>query len=155
MSNYIIGVDPGVKQHALATMLGVKLAFVDFLNTDKLDVQHVLPEGRTDIVIELPQVYTASKQKGDPNDLIRLAYHAGRLGMLFDAFARCEVETIYPREWKGTIKKEIMTNRILSKLEPSEIAVFNYACKKYKVPASKQHNLIDAIGIALWKAGRL
>jgi hypothetical protein len=98
------------------------------------------------VVVELPQVYPGSKSKGDPNDLIRLAFVAGRW-----VGAGVGVETVKPRQWKGTIKKEVMLRRILSKLTDEELAML----KALKLPKSKEKEVIDAVGIGLWKLGRL
>ena len=98
-----------------------------------------------EIVIELPQVYAGSKSKGNPNDLIKLAYEAGRV------VGSAAAKVIKPREWKGTIKKEVMLKRILSKLDDRELRLL----KGLGLPPSKEHNVVDAIGIGLWALGRL
>ncbi len=97
-------------------------------------------------VVEIPQIYSGSKSKGNPNDLVRLAFEAGRL-IGTDTF----FERVSPRQWKGTIKKEVMLRRILSKLSDAELAML----KALKLPKSKEKECIDAIGIGLWKLNRL
>jgi hypothetical protein len=89
-------------------------------------------------VVEVPRHYPGSKVP--PNDLILLALHAGLLighptGPRFGVF---------PRTWKGTIRKEIMTRRIENCLTESE---------KQKV-LHLNHNVLDAIGLAKWAASR-
>lgn len=98
------------------------------------------------VVIELPQVYMGSKSKGDPNDLIRVAFAAGR------CIGACpKFETVSPRKWKGTIKKKAMLKRILSRLSDEELGLL----KGLGLPTTEEHNVVDAIGIGLWKVGRL
>lgn len=102
-------------------------------------------ETREDLLIELPQIYSAMKSKGNPNNLIKLAFHAGMVvnGRPY--------ETVSPRQWKGTIKKEVMLKRILSKLTDTELSLL----KGLGLPKSLEHNVVDACGIGLWKLGRL
>jgi hypothetical protein len=44
-----------------------------------------------------------------------------------------------------------MLKRILSKLTDHELSLL----KGLGLPPSKEHNVIDAVGIGLWKVGRL
>lgn len=95
-------------------------------------------------VVELPQVYRQSKMKGDPNDLIRLAFDAGRrVERLADI-----VETFKPSEWKGQVPKEIHHPRILAELYERERDEYAYCVRN--VPKSYQHNVLDAVGLGLW-----
>jgi len=98
------------------------------------------------LLIELPQIYPGSKSKGNPNDLIQLAFAAGRIAGKF-----AHTTTVSPRAWKGTIKKEVMLRRILSKLTDKEL----FMLKALKLPPSKEKECIDALGIGLWHFKRL
>lgn len=95
--------------------------------------------------IELPQVYDRSRSKGDPNDLIQIAAVVGEMSR-FGAGQR----TIYrPREWKSTVKKEVMCRRVEGRLSVEERA-------RVELPArSLQHNVWDAVGVGLHHLGRL
>jgi hypothetical protein len=106
-----------------------------------------LPEFK--VVIEKPVIYRPRLMKGDPNDLIVLALLAGRYQerALND---KATVELVTPHEWKGSVSKEISNRRVLKKLKSEELAVLNAV----KCAESARHNVIDAIGIALWKLGR-
>jgi len=92
-----------------------------------------------EVVIECPRVYPHGKV--DPNDLIVLARRVGRI----EERAGRPCTLVFPRAWKGTVKKPIMTARILSRMTTAERGLL------MKI----DHNVIDAIGLGLWKVGRL
>lgn len=111
------------------------------------------------LVYELPQVYTASKSKGDPNDLIKTALVAANLtGMIRYAMAGRDISmnilAPHPSDWIGQIPKKVAAGpaawdsprgyRIKIALSPEEFAVI--------VPSDDS---IDAAGIGLWALGRL
>jgi hypothetical protein len=60
------------------------------------------------------------------------------------------VELVQPRQWKGTVDKDVMIERIKTSLDLSEM-------KNVCLPKAKglHHNVWDAIGIGLWASGRL
>lgn len=98
------------------------------------------------LVVEMPRIYPgSSQQKGDLNDLLNLAAIVGRCEALYGSMCR---ERVFPAQWKGQVPKKIMTARILSKLSKVERDCIVHA-------GAKDHNIIDAIGIGLWKLGRL
>jgi hypothetical protein len=125
----------------------------------------VAKQGRrpSELVYELPQIYTWSKSKGDPNDLIGLA---GVGAALSGIYSNARVTTPKPDEWvqgtskvcvacKGKAKKKCKTcegsawktprgQRIRSRLSAAELAL---------VP--DQNDAIDAVGIGLFVLGRL
>ncbi len=102
-------------------------------------------------VIEQPQIYEQRAQKGDPNDLISVALTAGFVECALVFGGASEVQYVWPRKWKGGVKKNLHNARVLAQLEADELQ----ALKQCGVFASKRHNVIDAIGIGLWRLGRL
>lgn len=102
------------------------------------------------IFIEHMKVYPGPRQQGDQNDLISLAVAEGVL--IGDA---AEFELVTARDWAGTVPKETRARRILGAedrpglLDARELAIVN------AIPGRRVHNAIDAIGLALWVAGRL
>lgn len=105
------------------------------------------PIGFDALVIELPQVYPGPRNE-DPNDLIQVTRTVG----WFERIAQesgARTTLVKPRDWKGTVKKEIHNDRVLARLTPAELALLPKLCK------SKLHNVIDAIGLGLWKLGRM
>lgn len=163
-----VGVDPGVHACGVGVMSGNTLIAAALVTTDEgrgtspgrlafqvweFVARHLRArasfEGMGRFVIEYPQAYEPGQQKGDQNDLIRVALVAGAVaGVAWDR-AQCTAELILPRVWKGTVKKEAMTERIENRLEIDE---------KFKIEPVAQnlrHNVIDGVGIALWATGRL
>ena len=100
------------------------------------------------VVVEMP-VYYPQNNKADVNDLLRLAFAAGALSHV--VACKTAVELVPPREWKGTVKKEVMNNRVFYRLCEIEQDVVTKSCPT-KV---KRHNVLDAVGIGLHALGRL
>jgi hypothetical protein len=98
------------------------------------------------LVLELPQVYTAAKSKGDNNDLIQLAAVCGGLS---HTFRTAEQRVYLPAEWKGQVPKEIVHARIMTRLKPHEKAAIS--CRKQ----SLLHNVLDGTGLGLKFLDRL
>lgn len=102
------------------------------------------------VTIELPQVYSAGKQSGDPNDLISIAAVAGAWAC---AASRAGVPftLIRPAAWKGQLGKAITHDRMIAALTPPELAAYaGIDCIQ-----SLMHNVDDAIAIGLAQQGRL
>ena len=100
-------------------------------------------------VIEIPIAYPS--RKVDPNDLIKLAIMAGEYAGYLDALGFPQAQFVKPVQWKGTVPKDVHQRRILKKLKPEELE------RLPKRPRAKDydHNMLDAVGIGLWKLGRL
>ena len=146
----LIAIDPGAKVCGFAYFERETLTRARVLRA--VDLREMAYEIRCNtvnikahFVIERPQVYVRGKSKGDPNDLITIALVAGMVaGATSQSF-----EYVLPREWKGQVPKAVHSLRIEKKLSQKEIERIE------KCPASIRHNAIDAIGIGLWKLGRL
>lgn len=112
-------------------------------------VLDLLATGFSDIgqlVTECPLVYPNSprEKQVEPNhDLVPLAQIGARLGGLL----RCGWTQYYPYEWKGTVKKVVFTQRILGRLNDTELQCIERG--------PLDHNTIDAVGIGLHYLGRL
>lgn len=100
------------------------------------------------IVVEYPQVYDASKSKGDPNHLTPLAAMGGVLAGLYP---NSIVMSPKPREWTGNVPKSEdgdpwespRGQRVWERLSPAE--------RKNVVPS---HDAVDAVGLGLFGLGR-
>lgn len=134
-------IDPGVYMLGIAVFEGGKLTGAAYSELEDTPVG-----GAHDaLLIEMPRIYPGSAQrKGDLNDIVDLAAAVGFCeGRFYGPKAR-----VFPAQWKGQVPKKIMTARILSRLSADEQS------RIVRVGA-KDHNTIDAIGIGLWKLGRL
>lgn len=100
------------------------------------------------LALEWPQVYRAGRGKrgADPNDLLLLAGVCGALA----AHVRCDVVAVLPREWKGTLPKEIACAHVYARLAPGERKVVD----ALGLPKSSIHHVLDAVGIGLHVVGR-
>lgn len=116
-----------------------------------------------EFLAEWPQVYTAGKGKGDPNDLPPLAGVGCAVGACLRPTALLHV---LPAVWKGQVPGDAFTARILGRLEPNEIEVLAKALLREDpilltdridklLKHSTAHNAIDAVGIGLYHLGRL
>ncbi len=97
------------------------------------------------LVIEIPQVYVSSKSRGDPNDLIKVAVQAGEI---IGSVRALRVLRVSPREWKGTVPKDVHHARLLSQASVADFAVIEASLAK--IPKAKRHNALDAYGLGKW-----
>lgn len=98
------------------------------------------------VLIEHPRVYPGTP-KTDLNDLLDVCGVGAAVALALRNFG--PVQTVFPSEWKGTMKKAAMLDRIREKLTDVESAVVQ------KTNKSDTEDVLDAIGIGLWKLGRL
>lgn len=101
------------------------------------------------IVIERMQ-WRGVKSKENVADLLLVAELVGEYKKLYEMHG-LTVELVWPTTWKGSVPKGIHQKRILSKLLPGERELI------HRHPREKKSNshVVDAIGIGLWKLGRL
>lgn len=162
MSN-LLSIDPGVNGCGVAVFSGESnhLLWAGYVKNSGTGVRNMVDAVDTKLckileppytetwpnklAIELPQVYLASRSRGDPNDLIQLALVVGGFEMWFDGL----VFKLLPHQWKGTVPKEIMAARILKRLSEEEQS------KIEKAPKSLLHNTLDSVGLGLWHLKRL
>lgn len=96
-------------------------------------------------VVEIPQVYDYSKSKGNPNQLIRLAFDSARA---CSAISEADPWQVTPNQWKGQTPKGIVEKRVREALYSTEVLALHCGldtCRK-----SWHHNIIEAVGIGLW-----
>lgn len=100
------------------------------------------------VVIEAPRWYP--HDHSDVNDLLDLSVYVGELKRFYEAMG-CVVELVWPRTWKGNVPKKITNRRTVAALSPGELELLP------RRPRAKDHdhNMIDAVGLGLWKLGRL
>lgn len=115
-------------------------AALDYVETNSADL----------VVIEQPRWYPREREV-DYNDVLDLAVLVGELKGYFGGDACRKIELVAPRTWKGSVPKPIHNRRVLAKLTAEELAVLP------KRPRAKtlDSNMVDAIGIGLWRLGRV
>lgn len=118
-------------------------------------------EESVEVLVEVPRYYPGRSQV-DANDLIHLACKAGRAAqaakMLALSNTPATVAYVAPSDWKAQTDPDIMCERVLAKLDDAERAVVEKvfaAHGKKGMPKSLRHNVLDAIGIGLWRVGRM
>lgn len=149
----LIAIDPGVASGIAFFLGGYLYRCARFKPYDGERIEPlILPPA--ECVIEIPQVYRASKSKGDPNDLIKLATVAGRLAEYYESRG-LRVQLVKPREWKGQLPKKVMQNRLLGTRGPQwtrdEINALAGAANRV---GNYDHNVLDAVALGMWRLGR-
>jgi Holliday junction resolvasome RuvABC endonuclease subunit len=100
------------------------------------------------LIFEWPQIYTAVKSKGNPNDLLVTVSPA----LVLSGYATfASIRTPTPAEWAGQTKKATRgdpwksqrAQMVARRLSPDE---------RKLIPSS--HDAIDAVGLGLWAIGR-
>lgn len=91
-------------------------------------------------ICELMTVYAGASQKGDQNDLVRVATVGAQVVAIKTDMARF----VEPRTWKGQVPKGIHHDRIREKLKDVEKMVAKNAAM----------DTMDAIGLGLYHLGR-
>ena len=140
----LLAIDPGAD--AGWALLGDDKLLAAGLN------EGALREAPTRAVIERPMIYPGGRQKARPADVIKLAVRAGEWGGRISERFGIEPEYVEPHTWKGTVPKEIHQARIWAKLDASERTVLDKAGSG--IAPSKRHNIVDAVGLALYSVGR-
>jgi len=153
-----VAIDPGVRGTGVAVFTDgvlVRALVVAAFDLQRAtgDVAHVCAGcGKvSQAVIELPQIYAAAKQDGDPNDLISIAAVAGAAaGVLAHAGGR--ITYARPAEWKGQAPKAVIHARMHAILSDAEAAI----AARCLVTHGKRlgHNGLDAVALGLWFLGR-
>jgi len=120
------------------------LAQCGFRNYPKTFIQPL-----TRLVIEKPHTGNTGARK---KDVITLAVRAGEVGGLLRYLTKVEPEYITPNAWKGSTPKKISVERTRAKLCMRELSVLELNCGKLSL--TKEHNVLDAIGIGLYALKR-
>jgi hypothetical protein len=141
----LLAIDPG-KATGVAVFVGNVLRSATVCTEEQclLFIENAAPfKPAGDCIIEIPQVYPGQQQRGDQNDLIKLAVMVGRYA---DRATACgfRVKLFKPREWKGQLPKDVCWQRVRKTLTPLELDNLE------KLPKSRAHNMHDAIGLGTW-----
>lgn len=139
----LLAFDPG-NRTGWARFVGQKLVAAGLLKAGRIELGW--PQK---VVVEVPRWYP-KEHEIDVNDLLDLGLKAGVLSGFYEQRG-VEVESVFPRTWKGTVPKKIHNERVLAALTEEEVALLP------RRPRAKDHdhNVLDAVGIGLWKLGRM
>lgn len=100
--------------------------------------------------IERPMWRSGGSER-NPQDLLTLSCRAGELFGRVKHEGRCSPSYLFPHDWKRGLNKEMTEVRIKKMLTPSELKKIE---KVFAMPDTRRHNALDALGIALFGAGR-
>jgi hypothetical protein len=109
--------------------------------------RHTAPMTVKVVVVEVPRIYPAARQKGDQNDLIPVAGVSFAAASVLGRYG-ATLKRFYPRDWKGTVDADVCCRRVEAALTEPERGRIE------KCPAHLRHNVLDAIGIGLKYLGR-
>lgn len=99
-----------------------------------------------DAVVEIPD-----RVKVNPKSIIKLALNAGRWLEKLGTACSGEVRAVEASAWKASTDPDVLARRILACLTPEELA----RVPKTRSALGYNHNVIDAIGLGLWRLGRM
>lgn len=144
----LIAIDPGRTTGWACFRLG-KLQSADGEKFEDVIIDPCLCTFGPDVIIEKPQ-WRPHEKKVDINDLINLAVMVGRFEQIYKSHGSL-VELVWPSTWKGSVPKNVHNQRVLACLTKDELS---------RVPVrprarTPDHNCVDAIGLGLWKLGRM
>ena len=158
----IVCIDPGVRHAGISIFFEGELTHAFLVKGPKLDD----PLGLVDIIaqeldvrirdwktliIEKPTLRGGPRKKGmRVEDIVRLSFNVGLFLELRHNALCTRAETPFPEDWKGTVKKEIMLERIPTFLTKEELGRVEWTRNK-----ERNKDITDAIGIGLWKTGRM
>jgi hypothetical protein len=134
--------DPGVNFLGLARWRAGELERAWAHPTNKIDELwfHSDP-----VVVEMPQK-DGRTRRVRMKDVLNLTAAAGRIT------GRTDGDAIFvtPKQWKGSLPKDVMHERITARLNDREPGRIERAPRK-----KERGDILDAIGIGLWQLGRL
>lgn len=96
-------------------------------------------------VVEIPD-----RVKVNPKSIIKLALNAGAWLQYFGGYGR-PVEAIEASAWKASTDPDVLARRILACLTPEEVK----RLPKTRSALGYNHNVLDAVGLGLWRLGRM
>lgn len=132
------GIDPGVHKAAVCRidpMGGIAFEY------EAPEAMH----GRGMIgILEVPRVLPPKQSKGDPDDIVQLAFASGKIA------AGNALRVVRPSDWKGTLDKATHNARVRAAVR----ALYGINAQAIEAELARDgktaHNLTDAIGLALF-----
>lgn len=156
----IAAIDPGLRQLGLSVFEDTRLVRAELVRNPLKKTRGPKAWAAMAEAVELaywsvysepPDVYVTEcmqvdGRRGRVDDLFQL-YGVG----MYAGHSLCpaEIHGYYPRDWKGSVPKDVMVERIRLKLSSVERKAIQ-SC-----PDSLRHNVMDSIGVGLFHVGRL
>lgn len=171
----LIAIDPGYAARgpgcAVAIFVGSRLSQAFFARPEKVRIAAL--KGVLEVVWECPQVDSRSRMSVPA--IVQLAAVGGTLAGMYAGACSSRAVPVSPSEWKGATPKPVHHLRLWRALRvaehdllggvDTELAI-EAACRKgaldrwgkpgasYYPSTWWTHNLLDAVGIGLWRIGR-
>ena len=155
-----IGVDPGVQKSAVCVTIDGVVRMCALVRHGRdpvvlakevagvLELVEEYGSGDKRASVEMPRYYRG-RNKTDPNDLLDLSEVTGEWVTLLTV-AGVVVARVHPAVWKGQVPKSVTLNRVQRELSGTEWDVVVGATRGAKA----DHNIIDAVGLALFDTMR-
>jgi hypothetical protein len=170
----LVAIDPGYAKDGKGCAVAIfdrhVLTQVFFARPETVDVAS-LYVGAGEIVWEQPQV--DARTRVTVPAVVQLASTGGVLAGMFAGANRCRVVVAKPSAWKGSTSKPVAHGRMWEKLATAEVKLLGGAATLQRIDAAKHagaiarwkpgehyygswtgHNLLDAVGIGMWRLGR-
>lgn len=172
----LVAIDPGYAQRgkgcAVALFAHRALVAVRFERPETVSLA-ALSIGATDVVWECPQLDARSRVSVPA--VVHLAAVGGMLAGMYAGACACRAEGVTPSVWKGSTSKPVHHGRMWALLAPSERALLGGEPTYAAIEAAKRaggldrwgrdgasyypsswltHNLLDAVGLGLWRLKR-
>lgn len=148
--NDLVCFDVGRRMSGFAQFINAGLVRAGHASFDEL-IERFGPidQPGTRVLVEFPN--KEKHRKEIPlDDLLQLARRCGRLEEHYVSRGYA-VDLVRPTDWKGSVPKQVMCDRTLSRLVRDERALLPLRVRA----KNHDHNMLDAVGIGLWKLGRL
>lgn len=173
----LVAIDPGYSRNgqgcAVAVFEGTALVRVLFARPETVDHATLRSIGAEQVVWECPQV--DSRTRVSVPAVVQLAAIGGTLAGLIAGASGATVEPVTPSAWKGSAPKPVAHGRMWDRLSDDERLLLGGEATATQIAAAKRrgaacrwdparspyypatwvtHNVLDAVGIGLWKLQR-
>ena len=151
----LVAIDPG-RDAGVALFVGGRLVGARLVNGLRPSPGLVglgLLSGDAEIAVEIPVLYPGGRSRAPGGDLITLAYRAGRLVEAVDAALgprNVKVVELAPAAWKAQVPPAVLEERIRERLNADELALVEGATGLVRM-----HNVLDAVGLGLFRLQRM
>lgn len=173
----LVAIDPGYAKQgpgcAIALFEKRTLVRAFFARPESLSPKDLLVVNCGEVVWEEPQV--DKRTYGATPEVVHLAAVGGTLAGMFAGRNGCRALPVTPKQWKKSLRKPQAHSRLWKAIFPSERALLGGYATEVAIDVAKvkgaldrwikpggsyyraswrMHNLLDAVGIGLWRLDR-